>query len=1183
MLVHLSNTSPYVCDLNRGPIEQSNRMASAPTKKATALLEHKESFPKATRTPLKLLAPDEVPMDTTATATDINASLQPIWYSEQTIVDDHPVQQEDIASIIQEQQQKGRSLLPRTTLSTILSESPSITDEEALPNQPLLMHKSSTFTIESSTMVDSPLNDSEKENTTNQIVPPTDDSFRALEQLLGLGSTTTGRDSPKTNHDTLSLTVVTPTDIINSTTTSLRMSYAPKSDSDSLPSSQNLPTMATIESINSTNPPSFLIDNTTMEDQGISKTLNQQNSFDNDTMKDEIINDDDTNFSFELNDFSSNSKNESAINVPPPQPTMAIRAPTCADVAYRALIKTRTGGRVSQPVKADSPLAKPHKLRSSAPTSRMLRSSCRRISTETSSQVDQEPASTTECFVNEPNTNSPGELVEIVSLPEEDENEQEKTTSVTLNLSSPKVTEQFSTPTRPMMPMLSREYTYNTPQSLASERCRSNLNSSRATTNQEEPNSSMLGILLTKPTEAAPNVRKSTRKSSSITSKSMLGVLLTQPTETEPSVAPLPVRKSTRKSSSIVSKSMLGVLLTQPTEAEPSVVPSPVRTSTRNSRSIVSKSMLGVLLTQPTEAEPSIAPSPVRTPTRKSSSIVSKSMLGVLLTQPTEPTVAPSPIHTPTQDSPSIVSKSMLGVLLTNPTEGEANISTSSPVQSSIRKSARSSSHPTPRVSINPLHSSTPSTSRHKSLQIVSIGEQEQVSTIVPQSIMNEQQEIEIVQLNETEESLHTIEMGVQTTPSLDISSRRRLNKLEQQGTPIVQMNKSSSIVIVNEEKQITPLQSKMIMNLQRNVRFQLTPSTNARLVAKEKFEENLRGLKPDIVIPPTPIIPEPKPVIVKVVPIKKAAKPKKKVVASKKKKVQKPIEKKSRRVQKVKPVQKQKSNPPPRKESKKKPEPAKRAQRKQPVVEVAVPTKRVQRKQPTLEITAPVKRTQRKQPISEVTAPTKRVELKPPVPEITAPTKRVEQKQPAPEPIKRSSRKRTIPEKIIEQPVVKRVKTSKSIEAPPKARDNSNTNQKIIPEPIKREIRTRSRSTNNKKTIVEPKETTPVIKTSKRRLQSVDKNEGIKKKVEDEKVQPILPVQKPELSQEERQKIEALTVAGLKSRLNTHKADISKGAKKADLIALLIQIETNLIQKQKQNETTPVPTTTMTTRRRKN
>ena len=64
MLVHLSNISPYVwyvkflcliiinlffrisSDLNRGPIEQANRMASATTKKATALLEQKESFPK---------------------------------------------------------------------------------------------------------------------------------------------------------------------------------------------------------------------------------------------------------------------------------------------------------------------------------------------------------------------------------------------------------------------------------------------------------------------------------------------------------------------------------------------------------------------------------------------------------------------------------------------------------------------------------------------------------------------------------------------------------------------------------------------------------------------------------------------------------------------------------------------------------------------------------------------------------------------------------------------------------------------------------------------------------------------------------------------------------------------------------------------------------------------------------
>jgi len=95
-------------------------------------------------------------------------------------------------------------------------------------------------------------------------------------------------------------------------------------------------------------------------------------------------------------------------------------------------------------------------------------------------------------------------------------------------------------------------------------------------------------------------------------------------------------------------------------------------------------------------------------------------------------------------------------------------------------------------------------------------------------------------------------------------------------------------------------------------------------------------------------------------------------------------------------------------------------------------------------------------------------------------------------------------------------------------------------------------------------------------------KNEGLKKKTEVENIQSIPPVQNFELNQEERQKIEALTVAGLKSRLNTHKADMPKGAKKADLIALLIKIETNLPKERKPAETTTVITTTMTTRRRK-
>lgn len=320
-------------------------------------------------------------MDTTATATDINASLQPIWYSEQTIVDEYQVQQEDIASIIQEQQQqKGKSLLPRTTLPTIPSESPIVLEEleeeeqqQQQPRQPSLMHKSSTFTIESpSTIVDSPLNDSEKENLVeeiqiNSIVPPSDDSFRQLEELLGLGSTGTVRESPKTNHDTLSLTVVTPTDIINATTTSLRMSYAPKEGCDSLPSSQTIPSMPTIESITSTEPPSFLMDNTTMLEEQPSTiaitattTMNEENT--SDVIDNDTNTDDETNFSFELNDFPNNSKNESVVNVPEPIPAMMnIRAPTCTDVAIRALIKPRRGGRISQPVKADSPLARQSK------------------------------------------------------------------------------------------------------------------------------------------------------------------------------------------------------------------------------------------------------------------------------------------------------------------------------------------------------------------------------------------------------------------------------------------------------------------------------------------------------------------------------------------------------------------------------------------------------------------------------------------------------------------------------------------------------------------------------------------------------------------------------------------------------------------------------------------------------
>ncbi|CAF2889615.1 unnamed protein product [Rotaria sp. Silwood2] len=1206
MFQHLSATSLYVCDLSRGPIESANRMASTPTKKITVLLEQKESFPK-TRTPLKLLGPDEIPIDSTITTNDINASLQPVWYTEQTIVDDHHVQQEDNISTIQD---KSRTTLTRSTLPLIQSESPSISEDDELPssNQPSLMHKSSTFTIEPSMNVDSQLNDIEKENLNNDdkkssITEPSDESFRALEQLLGLGSSTTIRESPKTNHDTLSLTVVTPTDIINATTTSLRMSYAPKTTTDNLPSSQDIPIMPTIESINTTNPPSFLVDNTINEDEQASTTINQQNSFD--STENKTNTDDESSFSFELNDFSNNSKAESTVNVPEPsQPMITIRAPTCADVAYRALIKPRSSARISQPVKADSPLAVSNKPRSSAPASRILRSSCRRISTDSSSQnsiVQEQSPANNECFVNnENNLNSEkkNEFVEIVSVPEEDENEQEKTNSITLNLTLSKPTdeinqnmsiqsEQISTPVKSLMSLLSREYTYNTPKRRSSQRRRSMLNSSLIPTEQTI-------------------INEEEYKSPSIPSKSMLNILLTKPTETE--------QKSITDLNTI----------------------SPIQSTTK---------------------------------------------------------------------SPSIASKSMLGILLTNPTDNERSVLQETSMRSSLnristRKSKRLSTNLTPRVSINPLHSSTPSTTkRHKSLQMVSIGEQEQVSTTVRQEINNDTQEIEIIPLNKTEESIQqpkvprTIEAGVQTTPSLNTSSRRYLNTIEQQ---------------------ISPMETKMIMSYQRNVRFQLTPTTDARLTEKEKLEENLRGLKPDIVINPIPIITQPKQENVKSIRMKKISKPKKKVFTPKKKTIV------SNKKTQVKKALKRLS---PTKVLNKKPERTltkKRSQRKRPSshevtieptakrtktskpIEISLPsltppkariTRAINKKNKSESIKRQAKpstvpktnkknKSEQKQntstnnkselvvqkrrtsknnkpesierqrstsaknksesntlennktePVKQKRNASKKNQSKPTTPENKKP-ELVEQKRRT---SKKNTSERISPEKNKPEPVEQKQRTSeknkfesvkqtrgasKKKKSEPSVAENKpepmerkrrtskkNTTESIVqeqkqlepvkqtrsaskknksvpstsenkPEPIK-EKRSTSKNKKSERSVSkkntskpierpveitnEPKTTELIMKTRKRRLESVEKNEDSKKKVE---------IQNIELNQKEQQKIDELTVAELKSRLNKHKEDIPKNAKKADLIALLMKIETNLLKQRKQVETPIVRTT---------
>ena len=156
-------------------------MASTSTSKS--YLEFKESLPKfqQTRTPLKLLAPDEVPIDTslgTTTTTDISTSrqqsLQPVWYTEQTIVDD--INEQQRTSI---KSPSHRLDLTRSTLPPIQSNSPEIEDEiienSPLTNQSPLMRKSSTFTIEHQPSINIPstLNESEKENDFNAIITST--------------------------------------------------------------------------------------------------------------------------------------------------------------------------------------------------------------------------------------------------------------------------------------------------------------------------------------------------------------------------------------------------------------------------------------------------------------------------------------------------------------------------------------------------------------------------------------------------------------------------------------------------------------------------------------------------------------------------------------------------------------------------------------------------------------------------------------------------------------------------------------------------------------------------------------------------------------------------------------------------------------------------------------------------
>ena len=177
-------------DVSLGPIEQANRMASAPTETSKSYLGLKESHSELQpiRTPLKLLAPDEFPTDNSMEIAKENnssrqQSLQPVWYNEQTIVDDNNGQsvthEHHGTSIIQEQNRNSTKApchhheLTCSILPTIESTSPDIEDEIIVKESvSSLMRKSSTFTIEhsSSNNTSSTLNESEKENHLNTII-----------------------------------------------------------------------------------------------------------------------------------------------------------------------------------------------------------------------------------------------------------------------------------------------------------------------------------------------------------------------------------------------------------------------------------------------------------------------------------------------------------------------------------------------------------------------------------------------------------------------------------------------------------------------------------------------------------------------------------------------------------------------------------------------------------------------------------------------------------------------------------------------------------------------------------------------------------------------------------------------------------------------------------------------------
>lgn len=608
-----------------------------------------------------------------------------------------------------------------------------------------------------------------------------------MEHLFELGSakvnvtvTTTAQESSNSLHESLSLTIVTPMELINQTTTSLHLSHALAGDS--LLSFQNILLMPTIESIiepsiSSTLPPLFVMDNSeTEETSSTTGTIIHPNSLhltdDNDDEGEETLKDNINNFLFERNNLANNSS-----NVPTPltlsPPMITVPAPINTNVAYRALIKSRTGGRISQPVKNPSPLIKALPAHSSVPNliSRILRTSTRQVSVNATIDEANPSTSEAESFVNETKTvedYSSIEPMEVVGLPEHEEIEFDQNAEITFTLTEIKEID-------PPAPTGTEE----------ADRTASSTCSSYVSIPQEA----------TMPIDSG---------------KTVLSREFTYNTPTTRSI-----RSSKRRRSIFIHPQHVTKLLIP-------VIP-------EQQQSIITKGENIWVY---------------------SSSSSTNSILSPLSNHSTTISEAP----------PIILQKSLADSASPSPKSTPASI---------IHPNDRLSSSLSPRRSIHPLHSSTPST-RNKALEIVFIGELEQLSTTVLQqpnlslttsevTMIDNRQHIDIPLpiLHVADAGIQTspekapvrIDMTVQTTPTLHAFSRRCFQTIEQQTTPVLPRTsygqttpmavhrflKESSLC---QQQQVTPLHSNVIVHLRRSVRFQFTPSTDARLAAKEKLEE---------------------------------------------------------------------------------------------------------------------------------------------------------------------------------------------------------------------------------------------------------------------------------------------------------------------------------------------------------